>query len=130
MAFILDTNICSAHLRGRPDLFSRLIQYGGRLYVTTINVGELMAWGYVSKQPQMLQRIEEMLSDLQVLNYDRDAAEIFGRIRGQSIQQGTPVSAQDLMIAAIALQHDFTIVTHNSKDFAQIPGVKLEDWLI
>ncbi len=33
------------------------------------------------------------------------------------------------MIAAVALTHDLILVTNNTRDFANIPGLHLEDWL-
>ena len=35
----------------------------------------------------------------------------------------------DLFIAATALEHDYTLVTHNTRHFSRIPGLKLEDWI-
>jgi tRNA(fMet)-specific endonuclease VapC len=35
----------------------------------------------------------------------------------------------DLLIAAVALNHDLTVVSNNTKDFAHIPGLRLVDWL-
>jgi tRNA(fMet)-specific endonuclease VapC len=34
------------------------------------------------------------------------------------------------MIAPVALVHDLTLVTHNTADFRNIPGLRLEDWLV
>ena len=39
------------------------------------------------------------------------------------------MSRVDLMIASVALFHDLTMVTHNTADFQNIPGLRLEDWL-
>lgn len=35
----------------------------------------------------------------------------------------------DVLIAAVALLFDLTLVTHNTKDFQKIPGLRMEDWL-
>ena len=43
--------------------------------------------------------------------------------------KGVTVPTADLMIAAVALAHDLTLVTHNTADFQAIPGLRLEDWL-
>ncbi|MFL5341570.1 MAG: PIN domain-containing protein [Gemmataceae bacterium] len=40
------------------------------------------------------------------------------------------VATADLMIAAVALEHNLTLVTHNTADFQNIPGLRLDDWLI
>jgi tRNA(fMet)-specific endonuclease VapC len=46
------------------------------------------------------------------------------------LQQGIQVATADLMIAAVALVHNLTLVTHNTADYQTIPGLRLDDWLI
>jgi hypothetical protein len=41
---------------------------------------------------------------------------------------GTPIGSNDLLIAAIALSNDLTLVTHNTREFGRINGLKYEDW--
>jgi tRNA(fMet)-specific endonuclease VapC len=64
-----------------------------------------------------------------VLDFDSDRAKEFGRVRGQLLQTGISVSWVDLLIAAVALVHNLTLVTHNTADFRNIPGLRLDDWL-
>jgi tRNA(fMet)-specific endonuclease VapC len=52
-----------------------------------------------------------------------------GQLAGWLLQQGRPASRIDLMIASVALVHDFTLVTHNTADFQGIPSLRVEDWL-
>jgi len=56
------------------------------------------------------------------------AAWKFGEIRAQLLDKGEPVAAIDLMIAATALIHNLTVVTHNTQHFAKVPGLNVEDW--
>lgn len=44
-------------------------------------------------------------------------------------QRGQVVPAADLMIGCVALAHDLTLVTHNTKDFVLVPGLRLDDWI-
>ena len=44
------------------------------------------------------------------------------------LKKGTPIGPNDLMIAAIALAYDLTLVTHNTAEFSRVPGLRLEDW--
>jgi tRNA(fMet)-specific endonuclease VapC len=131
MSFLLDTNICSEHLRKAAGLSHRFIQHSGRLSIPTVVLGELLAWAYRRPNPDaLLLLIEELRADLRVLSYDEACAEQFGQLRGTLIRQGTAVSAVDLMIASVALVHDLTLVTHNTADFQRIPGIRLVDWLV
>jgi tRNA(fMet)-specific endonuclease VapC len=130
MTFVLDTDTCSGHLRNRPNLFSKFVQHG-TLHTTAITVAELYAGAYKQNNFQWyLERIELLLGDLIILPFDRSAAEIFGEKRGKLLQQGIVVSAQDMMIAAIAIQHGMTLVTHNTKHYERIPDLHLDDWLV
>ncbi len=42
---------------------------------------------------------------------------------------GVEVPTIDLMIASVALVHDLTLVTHNTRDYQNIPSLRTEDWL-
>ena len=69
------------------------------------------------------------MKDVTFLTVDKDVAWKFGEIRAALLDQGIVVREMDLMIAATALVQGFTVVTHNTADFANIPGLSLEDWL-
>ncbi len=56
------------------------------------------------------------------------AAEMYGRIRADLAAKGTPIGPNDLMIAAIALVNSCTVVTHNTREFSRVVGLRLEDW--
>ena len=53
----------------------------------------------------------------------------FGIIRAPLLDRGLPASGMDLMIAATALVHGQTLVTHNTPHYAHVPGLALADWL-
>ena len=59
----------------------------------------------------------------------RRALEIFGQLRGTLLQQGISVPTTDLLTASVALVYNLTLVTNNTADFQNIPGLRLEDWL-
>ena len=82
-----------------------------------------------SQSTPLLQKIADLLNEVQVLDFDSACAEQFGKVQGGLLQQGITVPAADLMIAAVALVHNLTLVTHNTADFQNIPGLRLEDWL-
>jgi tRNA(fMet)-specific endonuclease VapC len=132
MSFLLDTDTCSAHLKRPSGLMHRFVQHSGGLYIPTIVLGELYTWAYQRQNPSpVIQRIEaDLLPDVTVLGFDSDCAKEFGRLRGQLLQQGISVSRMDLLIASVALIHNLTLVTHNTADYRNVPGLRLDDWLI
>lgn len=131
MSFLLDTDICSAHLKRPAGLMHRFVQHSGRLFISTVVLGELYVWAYQRSNPtSLIQRIEkDLLQDVQVLDFDADCSKEFGRVRGQLLQQGIAVSRMDLMNASVALVHNLIVVTHNTADYQNIPGIQLDDWL-
>jgi len=78
---------------------------------------------------RILTAISDLLSDVAVLSFGEACAEEFGKLRGALKQQGTSVNPVDLQIAAVAATHNLTLVTNNTKDFQNIPGLTLVDWL-
>ena len=62
------------------------------------------------------------------LPFDDSAAETYGRIRGDLESRGTPIGAMDLLIAAIGLANNLTVVTHNLREFSRIAGLRTVDW--
>ena len=54
----------------------------------------------------------------------------FGLVRARLLQVGISVSRLDLLIAWVALAHDPLLVTHNTATIENIPGLRLEDWLV
>ena len=60
---------------------------------------------------------------------DETCAEEFGKVKGGLGQKGLSVSDMDMLIATVALVHNLTLVTHNTADFQNVPGLRLEDWL-
>jgi tRNA(fMet)-specific endonuclease VapC len=107
------------------------MQHSGRLFIPTVVLGELYAWAFKRPDPSPLLHLvdDELLRDVDVLDYDSACAYEFGKLRGQMLRQGEVVFEIDLMIASVALVHDLTVVTNNTKHFRPIPGLRLEDWL-
>jgi len=131
MTHLLDTNICSAYLKRPGSLAHRFTQHHGGLAIPTLVLAELYTWAYRREQPEVLLHLieDDFLADVAVLDFDLAAARQFGQCRARTLSTGTVVNPVDLMIASVALAHDLTLVTHNVKHFADIPGLRVEDWL-
>jgi tRNA(fMet)-specific endonuclease VapC len=131
MSFLLDTDTCSAHLKRPSGLMHRFVQHSGGVAISTVVLGELYTWAYQRKNPApVIQRIEDdLLPDVSVLDFDADCSKRFGMVRGELLQNGISVSRLDLMIGTVALVHNLTLVTHNTADYRNIPGLRLDDWL-
>ena len=130
MSFLLDSDICSAHLRRPGALFHRIMQHSGRVWISTITLSDLYTWAYKQDDPKLiLEKVQDFLRDVQVLPFDDACALELGKLRGGLLRRGITVSPVDLMIGVIALVHNLTLVTQNTADFRNIPGLRLDDWL-
>lgn len=128
MSFLLDTDTCSAYLKGHRAVANRFLQYTGGLHMSVITLGELYTWALRAKAlPTRLRALDDLLLDVVVLEVTRDVARKFGEVRAQLLDKGLPPPDMDLLNAAAALVHDFTMVTHNTRDYQYIP---ICGWLI
>jgi len=69
-----------------------------------------------------------LFADFTSVPFDDEAASKYGEIRSDLARKGTPIGPNDLMIAAIALAHESVLITHNTREFNRVTGLKVEDW--
>ncbi|MBI1902638.1 MAG: type II toxin-antitoxin system VapC family toxin [Planctomycetia bacterium] len=130
MSLLLDTDICSAYLKGNPKVGHRFIQHGGRIHLSVITAAELTVWiSRASASPKRRAAVVALLKGVALLDVTPDVASKFGEIRAGQLDQGTFTLDLDLLIASTAIMHGFTLVTHNVQDFSNVPGLSIDDWL-
>ncbi len=131
MSFLIDTDICSAYLKGDRLVWNRFMQCSGGLHVSTITGGELFTWAFrANASPARLQGLLDMLRDMVLLEVTLDVARKFGEVRAGLLDRGQATPEMDLLIGSTALVHGLTMVTHNVADYANIPGLTVVDWLV
>lgn len=131
--YLLDTNVCIRYLNGRSLSIKERLKATNAddIYVCAIVKAELFYGAMRSNNPERTLANQKKFINLFVsLPFDDDAALIYGNIRAYLAKQGTPIGSNDLQIAAIALCHNLTLVTHNTREFSRIPDLRLEDWEI
>jgi len=128
---LLDTNICIHVINARPAaVLARFRQYRmGEIGVCSVVAAEL-AYGVAKSGSERNRRALEMfLAPLTILPFDEAALWVYGDLRAELERQGTPIGALDTMIAAHALSQQCTLVTNNTREFARVPGLALENWV-
>ena len=75
-----------------------------------------------------IELLDALFADLISLPFDDDAAKAYGEIRAILARLGTPIGPNDLLIASIALVHAAELITHNTKEFSRVPGLRIDDW--
>lgn len=132
MIYLLDTNACIGYLNGKAvGILRRLPTIPPTdIAVCSIVKAELYFGAMQSTNPtQTLRQQQNFLNQFVSLPFDDQATLFYARIRAQLERSGTPIGSYDLQIAAIALAHDLTLVTHNAREFSRVEGLNLEDWI-
>lgn len=130
-AWMLDTNVLSELIRnpGGP-VVKRLSAQAPDAVCTSIVVACELRYGAQRKGSAVLsQRVEQLLATLLVLPFDEPADAHYADIRAALEHAGTPIGSHDLFIAAHARSRGVTLLTHNLREFARVPGLKVEDWM-
>lgn len=131
MRKLLDTNICVAYLhRGEKDVVEKFAQAKPRELVMCSIVKAEMLYGARRSQrvEDNLQRLAKFFASFESLAFDDRAADFYGTHRALLARGGTPIGDHDLLISAIALAHNLVVVTRNRKEFARVPGLRVEVW--
>ena len=75
-----------------------------------------------------LDALSALVRQVETIAFDLEASDHAARIRLELESAGLPISTADLLIAATARRHGCTLVTHNTREFARVPGLLVEDW--
>jgi tRNA(fMet)-specific endonuclease VapC len=130
MGYLIDTDICSAHLRDAKRVIGRFLQHAGQLNISVLTLGELLSWTLRrNSPPRYHQALVKLLADVNVLDIDQPVAQRLGEIRADLLDRGQPIASIDVLIGATALVHGLTVTTHNVQHFSRIPGLVVEGWL-
>jgi len=128
--YLLDTNI-AIHARDSDDhILDMLAAHSGMVFLSAISLVELQRGLYTKPELSDLRRahLEILLEEIPVLPFDQAAAEMYGRII--SLVGWSRTRDFDRMIAAHAIAAEAVLVTANTEDFRDIPGLKIENWAV
>lgn len=133
MRYLLDTNAWITYFRSKDLAFvARLeAQPTSNLRLSTVVLGVLLFGAYHSGPVQVIHHkklIENIVQIFEIVEFDTASADQYARIREHLSAAGTPIGPNDLLIAATALAHGLTLVTHNTEEFSRVPGLAVEDW--
>ena len=115
-----------------PGLLARLADIPrNQQHISTVTIAEIVYGAGKSARPaHHLRNLQEiLLPAVNILGFDSKAAFVCGRLRAELEKAGTPLALADLEIAAIALANQLVLVTGNTRHFARIPNLIVENWL-
>ena len=129
--YLLDTNACIKLLNGssRPLLARLRGHAASEIRVSSVTRAELLYGArHSARVAENLRVLTAFFAPLVSVPFDDACAEEYGGIRASLAAAGRPIGPNDMLIAATALAHDLTLVTHNLREFSRIPALKIEDW--
>jgi tRNA(fMet)-specific endonuclease VapC len=130
---LLDTNTCIEILRGKQAVV--LARYAScarsDIALSAIVRSELQAGALLSAKPDENRQVVESFCALySCLPFDALAADVHAQWHVRLRRTGQMIGANDLMIAATALVHGLTVITHNIHEFQRVTDLRIEDWQI
>ena len=131
--YLLDSKIWIYAMNGRhPAVRERLESMSlDSVYISDIVMGELaFGWENSDKPAITKRKVEQFLAHFPTLSTDATTARIYGQLRQTLQSRGTPIGMNDFWIAAQALAHKMILVTHNTREFERVDGLKLENWVL
>ena len=132
--YLLDTNICIYAINNKyPSVREKLFSLpASDIYIPSIVIYELEYGAEKSKWGNKTRKQMEAFIypyENNILPFTREDAEICGKVRAELERQGLPIGLYDVMIASQGLARNFTVITHNVKEFSRVPSLKIQDWI-
>jgi len=124
---LIDTDIASFIFKGSDyaDPYLPLLS-GQDLALSFMTVAELFQWAILRQWgDRRLAQLEQYLANYIIIPVDQPLCREWAKVRADRQNAGRPISPQDAWIAAAALRYDLPLVTHNGKDFLEIPHLRL-----
>ena len=128
--YILDTNTLIYYFKGQGQVAQNLVNVSAQeISIPTIVLFELQVGIAKSTSPaKRTQQLQELMSRVNLVLFDREAALAAAKIRAELEQQGTPIGQMDVLIAGTAIALQATLVTHNINEFSRVSGLTIVDW--
>lgn len=133
MRYLLDTNIVSYYLRRASPALEVKVSEALKHHSAAISVITRAELRYgqagMTHEDRRRSLIDSFFLRLPSLDWNAQAADNYGALKNSLTRQGSPIGEMDTQIAAHALTEKLILVTHNTRHFEDIPGLKLEDWM-
>jgi tRNA(fMet)-specific endonuclease VapC len=129
--FLLDTNTVSDLVRNpQGRIAQRIAEVGEERVATSIIVAAELRYGAAKKGSfRLTTQLQAVLGALPVLPLESPTDTLYGDLRVELERAGTPIGANDLLIAAQALALGCTVVTANEAEFERVTALSIENWL-
>ena len=133
--FMLDTNICIFIIKKKYDKVLTQLKKNRKkgLYISSITLAEL-EFGIENAAQEYNARnriaLMEFLSIMEIKEFDENAAKEYGIVKKELKDRKCLIGPLDMLIGAHAKSLKMTLVTNNTREFARIRDLTVEDWLV
>ena len=132
--YLLDTNVCVFYLRGKFDIDKAIDRVGwDNCYISEITMFELKLGVELSKQKDGIDRTKGLKGFFKEINIIpiTESIDFAAKEKVRLRLKGTPLDDDfDLLIGATAVANNLVMVTENNKDFKNISGIEIENWIV
>jgi tRNA(fMet)-specific endonuclease VapC len=126
---MFDTDTASFFMKNNPNIRRKTEEHSkDEFCISAITYAELMFGLKRNYSKQLDYWLKELLGKFKLIAFDDTSAVIYGDIRTMMEKSGTPIDNMDLLIAACAISSGATLISHNTKHYSKIKGLKVEDW--
>ena len=129
--YLLDTNICIYIAKHNPpEVRARFVRHRAEaLAMSVVTYGELRYGAEKSQARELaLQKLDQLVTAIRVAQITDEVGRHYGEIRLALEKSGRLIGNNDLWIAAHARAEAWILVTNNEREFARVPGLKVENW--
>ena len=129
MIYMLDTDTVSFMVRKNPSIIRNLVKHeDDEICISAISYAELRFGLEKKGSEKLFNEVSVIMGKISIIDFDDSQSELYGKIRLELEKAGTPLGDMDMLIAAAALSSGAILVSHNTKHFSKIKGIRVEDW--
>ncbi|MBM4171250.1 MAG: type II toxin-antitoxin system VapC family toxin [Ignavibacteria bacterium] len=132
MKYLVDTNICIYIIKKKPEVVIKRFtkMKPDSIGISVITLSELLYGVSKSSKPdENIIALEQFILPLSVVNFTKEDAISYGKLRAKLEMNGNLIGAMDMLIASQALSRGLILVTNNEREFIKIEGLSIENWI-
>ncbi|WP_395339515.1 type II toxin-antitoxin system VapC family toxin [Ningiella sp. W23] len=128
--YVVDTNTLIYFFKGTGNVPEKFLGISPKdIGIPSVVLCELEYGIAKSTSPRKRQsQLKELCSIVNILPFDEKAAKLSASVRANLEKKGSPIGPYDVLIAGTALANTGILVTNNTKEFARVPNLRLDNW--
>ena len=131
MVYALDTNTIIRFLHNDTNVchkFNNAVMVGYKIVVPKMTDYEIRRGFHIKPNPRKEVYYKTLLEDCAIMEIDADTLDYAIPIYEGHYHNRHTADEMDILIAALCIQNDYTLVTNNAKDYKGVGGLKWVDW--